>query len=83
MSAGKSGVILENIVVVIIPQFEIGLVEDLVVFDMSKQFQIVVAVKALRDFLPVQIGHFAFQLISYRVGQPINIRIVRIKCGPV
>ena len=53
MLTGKISIIPENFIVVIISQLEISLVKNLVVFDVPEQFQIIVAVKALCDFLSV------------------------------
>ena len=55
MRPGKGGVIADDSVLIIISELEIGLVEDLVLIDMTEQLQIIMAVKALCDFIFVQI----------------------------
>ena len=55
MCPGKGGVIADDSVLIIISQLKIGLVEDLILLDMTEQLQIIMAVKALCDFIFVQI----------------------------
>ena len=50
---GKVGVISKNFTVVIISELEIGLVKNLVFFDMTEQFEIIVAVMAGCNFFSV------------------------------
>ena len=51
MFTGKVDIIAENFVVIIISEPKISLIEELIVFDMIEQLQIVIAVKTLCDFI--------------------------------
>ena len=49
MPARKLGIISEDLIVIVIPQLEIGLIKNLVVPDVAEQLQIIVAVEPLCD----------------------------------
>ena len=53
MLSCKVHIISDDLVVIVIPQFEVGLIEYLVVLYVTEQFKIIVAVKSLCDFIPV------------------------------
>ena len=47
----KVNIVSNNLIAVVIPQFEIGLIENLVLLSVAEQFQMVVVVDAGRMFL--------------------------------
>ena len=65
MYAGKGSIIADDFIIVVISQLKIGIIKDLIIFYVPEQFQIVIAVEALRDFLFVQAGYFVLQFIPY------------------
>ena len=68
MYAGKGSIIADDFIIVVISQLKIGIIKDLIIFYVPEQFQIVIAVEALRDFLFVQAGYFVLQFIPYRIS---------------
>ena len=51
----KVNIVSNNLIAVVIPQFEIGLIKYLVILYVAEQFKIIVTVESPGDFILVQV----------------------------
>ena len=79
----KFGIVHQDFIIVIIPEFKISPVKHLIFPDMTEQFQVIVVVESTCPFFLVQIQQVIFQLVPDGVGQIIDVGIVGIKGGAV
>lgn len=79
----QMAVIGHDPVVSVISQAEIGLVYDLVIPDMTKQLEVIIAVEPLGDLGLVQFAKAVFQLFPYGIGKIVDIRVIGIEGAAV
>ena len=80
---GKGSIIADDFVIVVISQLKIGIIKNLIIFYVPEQFQIVIAVEALRDFLLYKPDTSFSNLSRIASANPINIRVICVECGSV
>ncbi len=76
-------VIITNLILVVIAQLKIGAVKQLIVADVIKQLEIIIAVKPLDPLLLVQVADLVLKVLAHFVSQVINIDKIRVKRAAV